>query len=56
MSNQEVAEALTPTLPQLLEQALALHQEGRLDECESLYLQILDANHDHLTRSICSGY
>jgi hypothetical protein len=34
-------------LSELLEQALTFHQEGRLEECEPLYLRILEAEHDH---------
>src|SRR5437868_6620160 len=34
-------------LSELLDQALTFHQEGRLEECELLYLRILEAEHDH---------
>lgn len=34
--------------PQLLQQAVALHQNGNLAAAEQLYLQILAAEHDHL--------
>jgi tetratricopeptide (TPR) repeat protein len=34
-------------LPRLLQQAVALHQNGNLDAAERLYLQLLAAEHDH---------
>jgi tetratricopeptide (TPR) repeat protein len=37
----------TVDLPQLLQQAVALHQNGKLDAAEQLYLQVLAAEYGH---------
>ncbi len=37
----------TPTVEQMLQQAIAHHQEGRLQEAEARYREILEAHPDH---------
>jgi tetratricopeptide (TPR) repeat protein len=36
-----------PNLAQSVEQALALHRQGRLDEAEKIYARVLEAQRDH---------
>lgn len=47
MFGKQTVQEQTLTLPEALQRALALHQQGRLDQSEHLYLQILEAEHDH---------
>src|SRR5438270_3727997 len=46
MWNQATTHQLKLRLPQALQRAIAFHEQGRLQECEQLYLQVLETKPD----------